>query len=95
MLSNTSEVLSLMLRCNVHYSGGNLDWNGAGHQHSCPIWGGHTHPSELKSTEPSSLDSDARLHRPEDVLEGNPSYNHSEHFPMLFRRHRAEPSWHL
>ena len=83
VLSNTSEVLSLMLRCNVHYSGGNLDWNEvlvinivAQSGEAIPI------PPELKGIEPSSLDSYVRNCIDSKMCSlAYPSYNHSEHFP--------------
>ena len=78
----TPRVLSLILRCNVHYSGGS--WIGMRCWSSTltPKLEAIPIPQELKSIEASSLDSNVRnCIDPKMCSRAYPSYKHSEHFP--------------
>lgn len=85
VLSNTSQELSIMLLCNVHHSGGTLDWNEMLVINIDPQTGqAISIPSELHRVEASSLDSDIRqCINPAACSEAYLSYNHSEHFPNM------------
>ena len=87
LLSNTAEVISLMLHCNVHYSGGNLDWNELLVLNINPKTGDPiSFPKELEDIVESTLDSNIRSCISSDACSPTYySYNHSEYFPNFLR----------
>ena len=92
LLSNTAQVISVMLRCNVHYSGGNLDWNELLVLNIDPKTGEPISlPKGLEDIVESTLDPDIRSCIALEACSPTyNSYNHSEHFPNFLGEAIAE-----